>query len=319
MRPTSSPSLSVLLLVTVFGTALPAFAQNATPAASSTQTPAVASQTPVKENATAQVPIKPAETASPAAAAPAQARQDTSQEQDKTSSGHKAEPELKQIVWPFDGMTGHVDRQAAQRGFQVYKQVCAACHSMNLVAYRSLGQLGFSEAEVKALAAEKQVEDYDDKGERIQRPGKPSDHIVPPYPNEDASRAANSGAYPPDLSLLVKARHEGPDYIYSILTGFDKAPAGETPVANKYYNPYFPGHWISMPPPLSENIVTYQDGTPATVDQMARDVITYLQWAAEPEMEQRKQMGITTLLFLFVMTGFLYVAKKRVWKNIEKH
>jgi ubiquinol-cytochrome c reductase cytochrome c1 subunit len=371
MRSTTSFRLSVLLLASVFGTALPAFGDNVPaaqapaataaptagtplntpvsvkpqvqpdPAATSTQVPANAARLPIKGKAAApapvagkpdamsgnaQAPVKPAETASPVpaapagtAAAPAQPKQDTGQEKDKTTSDHEAEPQLKQIVWPFDGMTGHLDRQAAQRGFQVYKQVCSACHSMNLVAYRSLGSLGFSEAEVKALAAEKQVDDYNDKGERIQRPGKPSDHIVPPYPNEDASRAANGGAYPPDLSLIAKARHQGPNYVYSILTGFDKAPTGETPVANKYYNPYFPGHWISMPPPLSENVVTYQDGTPATVDQMARDVITYLQWAAEPEMEQRKQMGITTLIFLFIMTGFFYVAKKRVWKNIEKH
>jgi ubiquinol-cytochrome c reductase cytochrome c1 subunit len=223
---------------------------------------------------------------------------------------------LKHIEWPFKGMTGHVDVQSAQRGFQVYKQVCSACHSMNLVAYRSLGELGFSEAEIKAVAAEKQVDDFDDKGQRIQRTGRISDHFVPPYPNEDASRAANQGAYPPDLSLMTKARHNGPDYVYSLLTSFSTAPAEEKPVTGKYYNPYFPGHWISMPPPLSEGVVSYQDGTPATVDQMTRDVVTFMQWAAEPEMQERKEMGIKVLLFLVVLSGFLYAAKKRIWNKI---
>jgi len=225
---------------------------------------------------------------------------------------------LKENVWKFEGMAGYVDKQSAQRGFQVYKQVCSACHSMNLVAYRNLSKIGFTEAEINALAGEKQVPDFDDKGQPIQRPGKASDHFVPPYPNEEASRAANNGAYPPDLSLIIKARKGGPDYVYSLLTGFATAPANESAVAGKYYNPYFAGHWISMPPPLSDNVVTYQDGTPATVDQMARDVVTFLQWAGEPEMEQRHEMGIKVLLFLIVMTGFFYVAKKRVWKSLEK-
>jgi ubiquinol-cytochrome c reductase cytochrome c1 subunit len=232
-------------------------------------------------------------------------------------AGSAEDTQPKQIVWPFDGMTGRVDRQSAQRGFQVYKQVCSACHSMNLVTYRSLTGLGFTSDEIKALAAEKQVDDIDDNGQPKQRPGSPQDHFVPPFPNEKASRAANGGAYPPDLSLIIKAREQGPNYVYSILTGFATAPSTETPVANKYYNPYFPGHWISMPPPLSEGVVTYQDGTPATVDQMARDVVSFLQWAAEPEMEQRKSMGLKVLMFLFVMTGFFYAAKKRIWKKIR--
>ncbi len=233
-------------------------------------------------------------------------------------SAHAEETEqLKQLAWPFSGMTGYLDKKAAQRGFQIYSQVCSNCHSMNRVSYRNLADLGFTEAEIKAVAASKLVEDYDDKGQRIMRPGKMSDAFVPPYPNEDASRAANNGAYPPDLSLIVKARHDGPNYVYSILTGFGPAPADEKPIPNKYYNPYFPNHWISMPPPLSEGVVTYQDGTPATVDQMAKDVVTFLQWAAEPEMEQRKLIGLRVLIFLGALTTMLYVIKRRIWRNVK--
>jgi len=223
----------------------------------------------------------------------------------------------KQLAWPFDGMTGYVDKKAAQRGFQIYSQVCSACHSMNRLAYRQLADLGFVEAEIKAVAASKLVEDYDDKGQRIMRPGRMSDSFVLPYPNEDASRAANSGAYPPDLSLIIKARHDGANYVYSLITGYGTAPVDEKPVDNKYYNPYYPNHWISMPPPLADGVVTYQDGTPASVDQMAKDVVVFLQWAAEPEMEQRKLMGLRVLVFLGVLTTMLYIIKRRIWKNVK--
>lgn len=239
---------------------------------------------------------------------------------DQAVTDSKVSTEAKdpqKIVWTFDGMGGHVDKQAVQRGFQIYSQVCSACHSLDQLAYRNLKDIGFSDAEVKALASQKQVDDYDDNGQRIQRPGKPFDHFVAPFANEKASRAANNGAYPPDLSLIVKAREYGPDYVYSILTGFVTAPTNEPPVTGKYYNPYFQGHWISMPPPLRDGAVTYQDGTTASVDQMARDVVNFLQWAAEPEMETRHEMGIKVLLFLFFMTGIFYVAKKRVWKNLK--
>jgi ubiquinol-cytochrome c reductase cytochrome c1 subunit len=225
--------------------------------------------------------------------------------------------EPKKTVWPFEGMNGYVDKQATQRGFQIYSQVCSVCHSMNLVAYRSLSDIGFSDAEIKAIASQKQVDDTDDNGQRIQRPGKPFDHFVPPYPNEKASRAANNGSYPPDLSLIVKAREYGPDYVYSLLTGFGTTPPDETPVEGKYYNPYFQGHWISMPPPLRDGTVTYQDGTNANIDQMARDVVTFLQWAAEPEMQERHEMGIKVLIFLLITAIVFYIAKKRVWKNIK--
>lgn len=231
---------------------------------------------------------------------------------------HEDHEHPKELAWPFSGMTGYLDKKAAQRGFQIYSQVCSNCHSMNRIAYRNLADLGFSEAEMKAVAASKLVEDYDDKGQRIMRPGKISDSFVAPYPNEDASRAANNGAYPPDLSLIVKARHDGPNYVYSLVTGFGSAPpADEKPIPNKYYNPYFPNHWVSMPPPLSEGVVTYQDGTPATVDQMAKDVVIFLQWAAEPEMEQRKVIGLRVLIFLSVLTTLLYFIKRRIWRNVK--
>jgi ubiquinol-cytochrome c reductase cytochrome c1 subunit len=225
--------------------------------------------------------------------------------------------EPKMTIWPFSGMTGYVDKPAAQRGFQVYAQVCSACHSMDLVAYRDLSKIGFTDAEIKVIASQKQVADTDDSGQNVQRPGKPSDHFAAPFPNEKASRTANNGAYPPDLSLIVKAREYGPDYVYSILTGFSNPPSSETPVANKYYNSYFQGHWISMPPPLHDGAVTYQDASPSSVDQMARDVVVFLQWAAEPEMEQRHEMGLKVLAFLFIMSVFCYLAKKRVWKNMK--
>lgn len=230
-------------------------------------------------------------------------------------SGKPEEP--KKLEWAFEGAAGHLDKQAAQRGFQIYKQVCSACHSMNLVSYRSLSKLGFEEGEIKAIAAEKQVEDYDEKGERVQRKALASDHFVPPYPNEEASRAANNGAYPPDLSLIIKAREDGPNYVYSLLTGFTNPPAGVEAISGKYYNPYFPNHWLSMAPPLSDGIVEYQDGSKPSIDQMARDVVVFLQWAAEPETGERHLMGIKVLVFLAVMSVFFLIAKRRVWKNVK--
>ena len=222
------------------------------------------------------------------------------------------------LSWPFEGVFGHVDKQAAQRGFQVYKEVCSTCHSLNRVAFRNLTEIGFSDAEVKALASSYQVGDGpNDAGEMFQRPGKPSDYFVPPYANENAARAVHHGALPPDLSLIVKARKDGPNYIHSLLTGYAPAPADVQLGEGQYYNPYFPGGKLNMPQPLNEGQVTYADGTPATVDQMASDVVTFLQWAAEPEMEARKQMGIKVLAFLAVFTAFMVVAKRNIWKRIH--
>ena len=224
----------------------------------------------------------------------------------------------RQVNWAFDGVLGKFDRPSIQRGLQVYREVCAACHGVQRVAFRSLTEVGFSEAEVKSMAAEYTVLDGpDDSGEMFDRPGRPSDRFPAPYPNEQAARAAQGGAYPLDLSLIVKARADGANYVYSLLTGYHDAPEGITVPQGMYYNPYFVGGLIAMAPPLKDGAVEYQDGTASTTDQMARDVVNFLQWAAEPEMETRKRMGVRVMIFLLIMTGFFYVAKKRIWSKVE--
>jgi len=221
--------------------------------------------------------------------------------------------------WAHAGSTGTYDRAALQRGFQVYKQVCAACHSMKYLSYRDLAALGFNEAEVKAIAAEYQVTDGpNDQGEMFQRPARPSDNFVKPFANDNAARASNGGALPPDLSLIIKARAGHEDYVYSLLTGFGQSPeAGETVMPGMNYNPYFPGHQIAMPPPLTEGAVTYADGTKATVEQEARDVTQFLTWAAEPQMEARKQTGVKAFLFLLALAVVLYGVKRGVWRDLH--
>ncbi len=224
----------------------------------------------------------------------------------------------RDMHWAFDGPFGTVDKASAQRGFQVFKEVCSACHGLQRVSFRNLQALGFEEAEIKALAAGVTVKDGpNDTGEMFDRPGLPSDRFVPPYPNENAARAAQNGAYPPDLSLIIKARPNGANYVYSLLTGYEPAPGGAHAPEGLHYNPYFPTHHIAMAPPLSDGQITYEDGTQATTDQMAKDVVTFLQWAAEPEMEERKHMGLKVLLFLVVFTGFMFVAKKKIWSRLH--
>jgi len=223
-----------------------------------------------------------------------------------------------QLVWPFEGIFGTFDRQAAQRGAQVYFEVCSACHSNHNLYYRNLKDIGFSEAEIKQLAQKYTVKDGPNaEGEMFDRPALPSDRFVSPYPNEEAARAANNGAYPVDLSLIIKARQDGPNYVFSLLSGYQDAPADVKLMPGLYYNPYFEGGQIAMPPPLTEGQVTFSDGTPATVEQMAKDVVVFLQWAAEPEMEHRKSMGLKVMIFLLVFTVFFYIAKKKIWKNIS--
>lgn len=225
---------------------------------------------------------------------------------------------LPKQTWGFHGIFGTYDRAAAQRGFQVYKEVCAACHSLSLVSYRNLRDLGFSEEEVKAIAAAYKVTDGpNDAGEMFERPARASDRIVKPYPNENAARAANNGAYPPDLSLMNKARVGGPDYTYALLIGYEKPPADVQLLDGQYYNKYFPGLKIAMPQPLNDGQVTFADGTEATVTNMARDVTVFMNWAAEPELEKRHRLGVQVILFLIVATGFFYAAKRRVWADIH--
>jgi ubiquinol-cytochrome c reductase cytochrome c1 subunit len=227
--------------------------------------------------------------------------------------------EPRQMEWSFDGVTGRVDKQSAQRGFQVYKEVCAACHGIKRVAFRSLSGIGFSEAEIKSLAAGYMIKDGpDDSGEMFERAGLPSDYIPSPHANEKAARAANNGAYPHDLSLMVKARKDGANYIYSLLTGYGQTPPeGKSIPEGAHYNPYMDGSIIKMAMPIMADGVTYQDGTAATIEQQAHDLVNFLQWAAEPEMEQRKSMGIHVMLFLVIMTVIFYLVKKRIWSDVH--
>lgn len=221
--------------------------------------------------------------------------------------------------WSFDGAFGSYDKAELQRGFQIYKDVCAACHSMRLVAFRTLGDLGFSEAEVKALAAAYEVEDGpNDDGEMYNRPARPSDRFPSPFANIQEARLANNGAAPPDLSLMAKARMGGPDYIYSLLVGYEDAPAHVELATGMYYNPYFPGGQIAMAPPLSDDMVEYADGTPATTAQMAHDLSSFLMWAAEPKLEDRKSLGFRVMIFLVILSVLLYFVNRKVWAPVKR-
>ncbi len=220
--------------------------------------------------------------------------------------------------WSFSGVFGTFDRGALQRGLQVYQNVCSSCHGLKFVAYRNLGQLGYNDDEIKALAAEKLVMDGpNDEGEMFERPALPSDRFVSPFPNAAAARVANGGAYPPDLSLIVDARAGGADYIYGLLVGYTDPPEGVTIPDGMYYNTAFPGNQIAMPPPLYPDGVTYGDNTPATVAQQARDLATFLAWASEPNLEERKRAGVMTILFLLVLTGLLYATKRKIWADVH--
>jgi len=225
---------------------------------------------------------------------------------------------LPEVEWPFDGFFGTFDRAATQRGFQVYREVCSACHSMSLVAYRNLEEIGFTEDQVKAIAAAVTVTDGpNDQGEMYERPGRPSDHFKAPFPNEQAARAANNGAAPPDLSVIAKARPGGPTYVYALLTGYVALPADFQLTEGMNYNRYFPGHQIAMPPPLSDGQVEFADGTQATVQQMAHDVASFLMWTAEPTLEVRKRTGVSAIIFLVALTLLLYASKRRIWAAVH--
>ena len=220
--------------------------------------------------------------------------------------------------WSFNAPFGSFDPGARQRGFQVYREVCAGCHGIKFIAFRNLAALGYSAEEVKALAAEYTVVDGpDDEGEYFERPGKPADYFPEPFPNARAAAAANGGAAPPDLSLMAKARPNGPDYIYALLTGYVDPPADFDLMEGLNYNAYFPGHQIAMAAPLIEDAVEYADGTPATVDQMARDVTTFMMWTAEPHLEAAREMGIKVMMFLVIFCVMLYAVKRKVWADIH--
>jgi ubiquinol-cytochrome c reductase cytochrome c1 subunit len=225
---------------------------------------------------------------------------------------------LPEENWSFDGVFGTIDRAGAQRGLQVYLEVCSACHGLRHVAFRTLSDLGYNEDEVKAIAERFEVEDGpDDNGDMFTRPARPSDHFPSPFANEQAARAANGGALPPDLTLMAEKRAGGADYIHALLTGYEEAPADFKVMPGLYYNKYFAGHQIAMAEPLFEGAVDYADGTEATVDQMAHDLSTFLVWAAEPMLDTRKQMGMKVILFLLVFTAVLYATKRRIWAKLH--
>lgn len=231
-----------------------------------------------------------------------------------------AEKPIK-VDWSFNGFFGKFDRAQLQRGYQVYKEVCASCHSMKYLSYRNLGEKGgpeFSEAEVKAIAAGFTVQDGpNEDGDMFERPGLPKDKFVSPYPNEKAARAVNGGAYPPDMSVLVKARSGGANYIYSILMGYEEAPAGMKIDDGVYYNKFMPGQKIRMSAPLSEGSVEYADGTPTSVSQMSKDVTAFLTWAAEPHLEKRKRIGFKTILYLLIFSVLIFFSMKKIWSRVE--
>jgi ubiquinol-cytochrome c reductase cytochrome c1 subunit len=245
------------------------------------------------------------------------------------SATHEYHREPKDIAFSFDGPLGRYDRQQLQRGFQVYKEVCSACHAMKLVAFRDLEEIGFSKPEVKAIASQWAVEVPSinpDTGEAATRKAIPSDYFPSPYANEVAARAANNNALPPDLSLIAKAREGGPHYTYSLLTGYQDQPAellkkfpdAKTP-EGLHYNPYFANLNIAMPPPLvAEGQVTYSDGTKATVAQMSDDVSAFLMWAAEPKLENRHRAGVAALIYLLIATALAYGAYRNIWRG-KKH
>ncbi|WP_226637763.1 cytochrome c1 [Brevundimonas poindexterae] len=245
----------------------------------------------------------------------------------------------------FEGPFGTFDQAQLQRGYKVYREVCAACHGMQLMSFRNLGQPGgpfydahenWSPAEnpyVRALAAEVQVPDIDtETGEPITRPATPADHFPSPYPNATAAAAANGGAAPPDLSVMAKARHDGANYIYSLLSGYVPAPQGLKMAPGQHYNPYMagdlapfwegdehhvpPGGFIAMPAPLSDGQVTYDDGSPQTVDQYAKDVAAFIAWASDPHAVERKRTGFGVLIFLLLFAGLTYASYRRIWKGI---
>ena len=221
------------------------------------------------------------------------------------------------LDWSFLGLTGTFDRASQQRGLQVYKEVCSGCHGLRLLAYRNLKAIGYNDDEIKAFASENSVDSFNEDGEVVEREARPSDKFVSPYPNEQAARAANGGAYPPDLSLIIKARSDGANYLHALLTGYVDAPAEQKVPDGMYFNKYYPGKLIGMPQPLYEDGVEYADGTKATPDQMAKDVTAFLAWASEPEMEDRKRLGISVILFLLVLTILSYLAMKQIWAPIK--
>jgi ubiquinol-cytochrome c reductase cytochrome c1 subunit len=228
------------------------------------------------------------------------------------------EDSLPHESWSFTQTLGTFDEAALQRGFQIYSQVCTNCHSMHLLHYRDLTGIGLNADQIKAVAAGFTVpQGIDDQGQPKDGPATAANQFRSPFPNDQAARAANNGAVPPDLSLIVNAREGGPNYVYGILTGYVEPPAGFKVTEGLYYNKQYPGHQIHMPQPLRDGTVTYTDGTGDSINQEAHDVVTFLAWAANPELVERKQMGVRVVLFLAFMTGLTYMVKKKVWSDVH--
>ena len=226
--------------------------------------------------------------------------------------------ELMKQNWPFDGIFGRFDESSLQRGFQVYREVCAACHGIRHISYRDLKGIGYTNDEIKVIAADYEVKDGpNDDGEMFEREARPSDKFVGPYENDKIARLANNGAYPPDLSLIVKARADGANYLYSLLNGYKEFPDNFEASEGMYYNEFYPGNQIAMPSPLMDDIVEYSDGTEATQSQIAKDVTSFLAWTAEPELEERKSLGVKTLFFLILITIMLLGVKRKIWKDVD--
>ena len=228
---------------------------------------------------------------------------------------------LLKVDWSFNGYFGKFDRASLQRGYQVYTEVCASCHSMNYLSYRNLAEKGgpeFSKEQAKAIAANFEITDGpNDDGEMFTRPARLSDKFVNPYQNNKEAMAVNGGAYPPDMSVLVKARSGGANYIYSVLLGYEDPPSGMILDDGVYYNKYMYGKMIKMAKPLSDGLLEYNDGTEATEEQMSKDVVTFLAWAAEPHLEARHKMGFKAIIYLIILTLLAYLSMKRLWSRIE--
>ena len=225
---------------------------------------------------------------------------------------------LKTRDWSFSGPFGTFDKAAMQRGFQVYNEVCAGCHSMKLIAFRNFADLGYNEGEIKALAAQYEVQDGpNDDGEMFMRPAIPADRMPSPYANDNAARAGNNGALPPDLSLIAKARPNGPNYLYSLLSSYGNAPNDKEVPDGMYYNAAYPGHLIAMPQPLYGDDVEYSDGAATSIEAVSADLTQFLMWAAEPKMEVRKRTGVAAVFFLSIFVIFSYLAKRRIWADVH--
>ena len=237
-----------------------------------------------------------------------------------TKVANAAETVIEKQDWSFNGVFGVFDKQQLQRGFQVYREICASCHGLEYVAFRNLEALGYSEDQVKVLASEYFIEECcDDQGDIYDRPAIPADRIPNPYPNEQFARASNNGSLPPDLSLMTKARHGGPDYVYSLILGYEDPPPDmeDEIMDGMYYNTVFEGNQIAMAQQLFDDLLEFSDGTQASTHQMALDVSAFMHWAAEPKLEERKQTGIRVIIFTFIFTVLAFFLMRRTWSNLK--